>query len=188
MIFPCLDVMFCTSQQVFSFSFVVVSLGLHLADVTDEQCTVPSGMVCYYCIFSIVKEQNCMSFVFLSLHSAAPASIPVCCTSRLNLCSSRSYFTPHLCFWALMWPLCGGLEQWTGWTLRDPDLSTHSERAWEGGRETDTPRYSTLHRRFLQPDSHVIRCACVYRAFRLGNSWGCTPMVTEGARYWRYYV
>lgn len=52
-----IDVMFCASQQVLSFSFVVVSLGLHLADVTDEQCTVPLGMVHYYCIFSIVKER-----------------------------------------------------------------------------------------------------------------------------------
>lgn len=43
-----IDVMFCASQQVLSFSFVVISLGLHLADVTDEQCTVPSGMVHYY--------------------------------------------------------------------------------------------------------------------------------------------
>lgn len=72
--------------------------------------------------------------------------------------------------------------------MRDPDLSAHTQRDREGGRENDTPRYSTPHTHFLEPDLHVIRCSCVYRTFRLGNSWCCALMVTEGARYWGYYV
>lgn len=58
MLIEVIDVMFCTSQQVLSFSFVVVSLVLYPADITNEQCTVPSGTAHYYCIFSIVKEWN----------------------------------------------------------------------------------------------------------------------------------
>lgn len=166
---------FADWQQVWRYTlFKFRCVGLHLADVTNEQCVVSHSRRCLQALSALMcflhcgKNQEVNVYCVLSLHSAEPAFILLWChrctiSQCLSLCTLlflQPLFLPKS---VLLGPDVAVRRFGTVDRLNaESSVTLTWERTPEkerrgGGRDTDTPRYITLC------PAHVIRhCVLVW--------------------------